>query len=72
MLIVSAAVAVAASVYFRDVYFLLGYIAALALIFGMFGFVGIINAILFVPIFWLMAKLTAHKPKSRSSGDHSA
>ena len=63
MLFASAALAVAASIYFREVYFLVGYIAAIALIFAMFGFVGVLNLIMFAPIFWLMAKLTAHKSK---------
>ena len=63
MLVASALLAVAASIYFREVYFLLGYIAALALIFAMFGFVAVINVVLFVPVFWVMAKFTGHKEK---------
>jgi hypothetical protein len=58
--------AVTASIYFHDASILLYYVIALALMFAAFGFVGICNVILFAPIFWLMGKLTAYKPKSRS------
>jgi len=72
MLIAAAALAVAATIYFREIYFLIGFVAALALAFAVFGFVGVINVILFAPVFWLMAKLTGRKPKSAGPGDEAA
>jgi hypothetical protein len=57
--------AVAASIYFREFYFLAGYVAAIALIIAMFGFVGLVNLMMFTPLFWLMTKLKGHKLKSQ-------
>ena len=69
ILIVYATFAIAAAVYFGDLSILLCSVAAIALMFAMFGFVGVLNTIMFAPIFWLMDKLAAHKPKHGKSDD---
>ena len=67
LLAVYAAIAIGGSVFLGDVSILLYSIAAAALIFVGFGLVAIINVIVFVPIFWLMAKFSSHKPKRGNS-----
>jgi hypothetical protein len=69
ILIVYATLAIAATVYFGDLSILLCSVAAIALGFAMFGLVGILNTIMFAPIFWLMATLAARKPKQGKSDD---
>ena len=67
LLAVYAATAIGGSVFLGDVSILLYSIAAAAFIFVGFGVVAIINVIVFVPIFWLMAKFATQKPKRGSS-----
>jgi hypothetical protein len=67
LLAVYAAITIGGSVFLGDVSILLYSIAAAALIFVGFGLVAIINVIVFVPIFWLMAKFATHKAKRGSS-----
>jgi hypothetical protein len=69
MFIALTFVAFATSVSFHNFYILPGFLVAIPL---MFGFVGIINMILFIPVFWLMAKFAAPKPQRVNSADRGA
>jgi hypothetical protein len=63
MLVVYGAAAIAASIYFRDLSILIYSVAAIPLVFAMFGAVAVLNTIMFAPVFWLMAKVSAQKAK---------
>jgi hypothetical protein len=57
LLIAFTLAAVACSIYFRDVSILLWWLVVIALFFVVCGLLALFNIIIFVPVFWLIAKL---------------
>ena len=60
------------SIYCRDFYIFLGWVATLALFFVVCGALTLFNVAMFAPIFWLIGRRTEKRPssKGRSSDEH--
>ena len=68
------AAAVGASIYCRQFSILIGGLATITLFFVVSAVLGLLNVVVFAPVFWLLGKLTGQRPESRrrSSDDHAA
>jgi hypothetical protein len=49
------------SIYFREFYIVLGWLALLALFVAVCSVLALFNVVVFAPIFWLVARLTGRK-----------
>ncbi len=52
------------SIYFRELYILLGWLALLTLFVAVCCVLALFNVVVFAPIFWLVARLTGRKAES--------
>lgn len=60
----STVTALGFSIYFREFYILLGWLALVALFVVVCGVLALFNVIVFAPIFFLVARLTGRKTES--------
>jgi hypothetical protein len=60
------------SIYFREFYILLGWLALLALFVVVCCVLALFNVVVFAPVFWLVARLTDRKTETggQSSDEH--
>ena len=63
---VSTVAAIGFSIYYREFYILLGWLALLALFVVVCGVLALFNVAVFAPIFWLVGRLTGRKAESKS------
>lgn len=61
---VCTAAALGLSIYFREFYIVLGWLALLALFVVVCCVLALFNVVVFAPIFWLVARLTGRKTES--------
>jgi hypothetical protein len=64
MIGVCTATALGLSIYFREFYILLGWLALLALFAVVCGVLALFNVVVFAPVFWLVARLTGRKTET--------
>ncbi len=69
---VCTAAALGLSIYFREFYILLGWLALLALFVVVCCVLALFNIVVFAPLFWLVARLKGRKPEigRQSSDEH--
>jgi hypothetical protein len=60
---VCTVIALGLSIYFRDFYIFLGWLAILALTIIVFGVLALFNVAMFAPIFWLVGRLSNRKAR---------
>jgi hypothetical protein len=69
LLVVATLVAVAASIYFQNLYILAGWFSAVGAGFVLWGFFALLNIALFAPLFRLLAKLDAKIGRNELRGE---
>jgi len=67
LLVALAAMAIVASIYYRDWIILLHLIAAIGLFFIACVAVAMLNVLAFAPMFWLLGKLTSRTRRAKQS-----